>query len=135
MNKHSDINRVLQVWMDDGLSTMPDRVVDVVADRIGVQRQRRSWRLLRRLPMNPIFKLGAAVAAVLVVAVVASQVLPRNGGIGGQPTLSPTPTTALLWLSEGPLTAGRYRFQPPSSAPEAPDLTIAADVPAGWHGT
>ena len=132
MNQRSDIDSVLRQWLDDGPTAMPDRIIDVVADRISVEPQRRSWRLLRRLPMNSLLKLGAAAAAVLVIAVVAWQALPRNGGVGGQPTPSPTPTTALLALSEGPLTAGRYRFQPSSSAP---DLTIAADVPAGWHGT
>ena len=45
MNDHSDIERVLATWFDDGPSTMPDRVVDVVADRIGRQSQRRAWRL------------------------------------------------------------------------------------------
>ncbi|HEX4898176.1 MAG TPA: hypothetical protein VFV53_07405 [Candidatus Limnocylindrales bacterium] len=92
MNQRSDIDRLLRHWMDDGPSTMPDRIVDVVADRISVQRQRRSWRLLRRLPMSPFFKLGAAAAAVLVVAVVAWQLLPGRGGIGANPTPVPTAT-------------------------------------------
>ena len=41
-------------------------------------------------------KLLAAAAAVLVVAVVGYQFLPRNGGIGGQPTIAPSPSQALL---------------------------------------
>ena len=93
MNQRSDIDRLLRHWMDDGPTRMPDRIVDVVADRISVQRQRRSWRLLRRLPMNPLFKLGAAAAAVLIVAVVGWNLLPRQGpGPGGSPTASPTAT-------------------------------------------
>jgi len=94
MNHRSDIDRVLQVWMDDGPSTMPDRVIDVVADRISVQPQRRSWPLLRRLPMSPLVKFGAAAAAVLVIAVVGYNLLPSQGGPGGQATTPPTATPA-----------------------------------------
>lgn len=90
--------------------------------------------------MNPIFKLGAAAAAVLIVAVVAWQVLPRNGGVGGQPTATPSPTAAStstpvatgpIALPEGTLTGGRYLMQP---ALDRPSLTIVADIPAGWVG-
>ena len=43
--------------------------------------------------MNPLFKLGAAAAAVLIVAVVGWNLLPRQGpGPGGSPTASPTAT-------------------------------------------
>jgi hypothetical protein len=54
-------------------------------------------------------KLFAAAAVVLVVAVVGYQFLPGNGGIGGQPTIAPSPSPALLargtfktpWLAAG----------------------------------
>ena len=46
--------------------------------------------------MNTYAKLIAAAAAVLVVAVVGYQFLPRSGGIGGQPTIAPSPSPALL---------------------------------------
>ena len=46
--------------------------------------------------MNTYAKLLAAAAAILVVAVVGYQFLPRNGGIGGQPTIAPSPSPALL---------------------------------------
>lgn len=46
--------------------------------------------------MNTYAKLLAAAAAVLVAAVVGYQFLPRDGGIGGQPTIAPSPSQALL---------------------------------------
>jgi hypothetical protein len=141
MNQRSDIDRLLRHWMDDGPSTMPDRVVDVVADRISVQRQLRSWRLLRRLPMNPLFKLGAAAAAALVVAVIGWNLLRGPIGPGGEasPTPSPLPTQAQsspspsgpIDLLEGLLSGGRYRLQP---LDEVPSLLVLADVPPGWSG-
>ena len=94
MNQRSDIDRLLRHWMDDGPTRMPDRIVDVVADRISVQRQRRPWRLFRRLPMNQLFKLGAAAAAALVIAVVAWDLLPGRTGPASTPSPTPTPTLA-----------------------------------------
>jgi hypothetical protein len=124
MNRRSDIDRVLGIWMEDGPSVMPDRIVDVVADRISVQRQRRSWRLLRRLPMNSLVKFGAAVAAVLVVAVVGWNLLPgpRGPGDGPSPTPIPTPSPTVV----------------PSATPIACEDNIpgcAGTLPAGDHQT
>ena len=144
MKQRSDIDRVLQVWMADGPTAIPDRVVDVVAARIGVQRQRRAWPFRRRTTMNPLFfKLGAAAAAVLVIAVVGYSLLPRQQpGVGGQstplptasPTAAPTSTPAAtgpVALPDGVLAGGRYRIQPFS---DVPSLSVVADIPAGWTG-
>ena len=46
--------------------------------------------------MNTYAKLIVATAAVLVVAVVGYQFLPASGGVGGQPTISPSPSPSLL---------------------------------------
>jgi len=143
MNHPSDIDRVMQAWMADGPTAIPDRVVDVVAARIGVEHQRRGWPFLWRPPMNPLFKFGAAAAAVLVVAVVAWNLLPGGSGPGGlpSPTPQPSPTaapsgsptaTGPVDLLDGSLAAGQYRIQDPSGHPGGP--TIVANVPAGWIG-
>ena len=97
MNERSDIDRVLVQWLADGPSEMPDRVVDIVADRIGRQRQRRPWRLSwRPFDMNSAIKIGAAIAAVLVLAVAGWNLLPGSSGLVGQPgaTASPSPTAS-----------------------------------------
>lgn len=95
MNEHSDIGRVLRHWFDDGPSTMPDRVVDVVADRITRERQRPAGRLPWRVqPMNPAVKIGAAVAAVLVIAIVGWNMLPGPSTGSGGPAATPTPTSS-----------------------------------------
>ena len=78
MNQHSDFDRVLSRWFDDGPVTMPDRVVGVVAGRIGGQPQRRGWRLFwRQHPMNGYTKLVAAAVAGLALVLVGSVALPR----------------------------------------------------------
>jgi hypothetical protein len=94
MNGRSDIERVLQAWMADGPVVIPDRVVDVVATRIGVKRQRRPWPFPGRTTVTTQMKLIAGLAAAVVVAVVGWQFLPGTGGTGvpGTPTTAPTPS-------------------------------------------
>lgn len=91
MNRTPDVELVLRDYFaDDGL-TAPDYVLDVVEERIGRQRQRRSWRLIWRFLMSPLLKYGAAAAAVLVIAIVGYSLLPRTSG-PGVPTTAPTPS-------------------------------------------
>jgi hypothetical protein len=94
MNQRSDIDRVLEVWMADGPTAIPDRVVDVVAARIGVQRQRRAWPFPWRTTVTTQVKLIAALAAVIVVAVAGFALLGRPSGsnVGGNPSATPSPS-------------------------------------------
>lgn len=94
MNQRSDIDRVLEVWMADGSTAIPDRVVDVVAARIGVQRQRRAWPFPWRTTVTTQVKLVAALAAVIVVAVAGFSILGRPPGsnVGGNPSSAPSPS-------------------------------------------
>lgn len=149
MNKHSDIDRILRHWMDDGPSRMPDRIVDVVADRIDRTRQRRSWRPLRRLPMNQILKLGTAAAAVLVVAVVGWNLLPGGAGPGDAPTptpagptigpsLPPTPSpspTVAAFACDDPEFSCSGVLAPGSHATVAFRPTLTFTTATGWVNT
>jgi hypothetical protein len=93
MSDRSDIDRVLGHWFEDGPNVMPDRVADVVAHRISLRPQRRSRRLLGRFPMRPAITYGLAAAAVLIVAIVGYNLLPRGPSVGGPPaTVTPAPT-------------------------------------------
>lgn len=141
MKQSSDIDGVLQTWMADGPATISDRVVDVVAARIGVQRQRRTWPFQRRTTMTKL-KLAAALAAAVIVAVVGYNMLPRQAEFGGQspkpttvptpsPTLAPTGSPAPKDLPGGVVAAGRY-FMAPF---QGPSLRIEFTVPGdGWRG-
>jgi hypothetical protein len=135
MNQRSDTDRLLRHWMSDGPSTMPDRVVDVVADRIGRQPQR-ARRLQGRPFMNTYVKLAAGMAAVAVLAVVGYKAMPSQPSPGGRPSPSVTAEPSLTTspsaqvLPEGTLSGGRYLFGPFGNS----GLTIAADVSAGWNG-
>ena len=111
MNERGDISPTLQHWFADGPTTMPDRVVHVVADRIARQPQRRGLRL--RWGRRPKVNAGLAVAAVvglLVVALVAAAV------IGGSPPFDPPPV--------------RPAVGPVASTAPAPSRTSDATPPA-----
>ncbi len=100
MTHERDIERLLDRWLDDGPSIAPDRVIDVVADRIDRVPQRLAWRASRRDPnVNPYLKPLLAVAAVIAIAVAFIAVIVRPSGpeIGAaaesaSPSPSPLPT-------------------------------------------
>ena len=97
MSTDRETTRIVRSWLEEGVTALPDRVLDAVLDQVPATPQRRSWWPARRSNgMNTYLKLFAAAAAVLVVAVVGYQVLPRGGGPGGQPTITPSPSQALL---------------------------------------
>jgi hypothetical protein len=133
--ERSDFDRALRTWFEDGPTVMPDRVVDGIAGRIARQPQRRNWRLRGRPFMNSYAKLAAAAAAILVVAFVGWQLLPGNGGFGGNPTPAPTdsgaPTAAPVpTMPDGSMAPGTYFTTPITGSP----LKVTFEAPGGWHG-
>lgn len=94
MNRHLDIEQLLETWLDEGPTDTADAVFDSAVARVYRQRQRPAWRFLRKEPtavLTPI-KLMLAAAAFFVVAVVGgSFLLSRPGQVGGPPSPSPSP--------------------------------------------
>jgi hypothetical protein len=83
--------------------------------------------------MNTYAKLTIALAAVVVVAVVAYNLLPRYGGVGGVPTspppiASPVPTSGPL--PSGSIAAGTYTVSDAAVTLYPYSFT----VPTGWSG-
>ena len=95
MTQQRDIDHLLDQWFSDGPTHAPDRVIDVVADRIERQPQRPAWRChLREIHVNTIVRAGAAMAAVVIVAIIGFNLLPGSGVGGPGPTTSPSPATS-----------------------------------------
>jgi hypothetical protein len=92
---HSEFDRTLRTWFEEGPTVMSDRVVEVVTARIALQPQRGRWRLQGRRFVNTNLKIAAGLAAALVVILVAWQFLPRDGEVGAQPTPGPTVIAAV----------------------------------------
>jgi hypothetical protein len=96
MNEN-EFDRTARAWLEEGPTRMADRAVLSALEEIHTTRQRRSrWPAWRADRMNTSMKLIASAAAVLLVAVVGYQFLPSNGSSGGQPTIAPSPSSALL---------------------------------------
>ena len=132
MNQHADIDRVLQAWMADGPAAISDRVVDVVAARIGVQRQRRTWPFQGRTIVTKL-KLAVALAAAVIVAFVGYNLLPRQPGIGGpsaSPSATPAPTPSPRPIS---LKGESWdELEPGSYIHDQSTPAVTFDVPDGW---
>jgi hypothetical protein len=126
MTTDRDLERLLDAWFADGPNEVPDRVIGVVADRIGRQRQRRAWRLQRRPFMNTQIKLIAAATVAVVLAVAGWSLLPRMGSFGGPATAAPTAPP----LPEGKLHAGDYVMRVAAGDP----MAFVVTAPDGWTG-
>jgi hypothetical protein len=97
MSQERDVTRLFRSWIREDQHESADQVLGAVLDRLDTTPQLRSWWPARRSNrMNGFAKLLAAAAAVLLVAVVGYQFLPTQGGVGGEPTVAPSPSPSLL---------------------------------------
>jgi hypothetical protein len=112
MSADRDVTRIVRSWLEEGVTALPDRVLDKVVDLLPATPQRRSWWPTRRFAdMNNFAKLAIAAAAVVVVAVVGYNLVSDPNGIGG-PEVSPTPPVS-----------------PEATAPLAPSPTLTVAFP------
>jgi hypothetical protein len=124
MSTDREATRIVRSWLEEGVTVLPDRVLDAVLDQVPTTPQRRSWwPAWRSATMNTYAKFAIAAAAVLVVAVVGYNFLPGRGGVGG-PAATPSPTDVPRLPANGPIEAGTYRI---GSGP-----TFLVTIPAGW---
>jgi hypothetical protein len=135
MSTDRETTPLVRSWLEDGVTRLPDRVLDAVLDQLPATPQRRSWwPAWRSTPMNGYAKLAIAAAAVVAAALVAFRFLPSNGPPGGHVSPAPSPTLVMPTahpaqaprLPSGPLEAGTYSLDP--------GLGITMDVPDGWEG-
>ena len=131
-----DVTRAIRSWLHEDRHEDASRIAAAVLDRVeATPRRRASWWPARRfLDMNTFAKVFVAAAAVVAVAFVGINLLPRSGsGPGGSlpspsptvaPTASPQPTLARV-PGSGPIEAGTYLMSDGKSS-------IGVTIPAGW---
>ena len=102
MSQKRDVTRIFRSWIRE------DQHESAEQSRRGARPPGRdptapllgpAWRSNR---MNTFAKLIVAAAAVLVVAFAGFQLLPRSGGVGGEPTVTPSPSPSLLARGNSP---------------------------------
>jgi hypothetical protein len=97
MRTEQETTRIVRSWLEEGVTALPDRVLDAALDQVPATQQRRPWWRAWRSPyMNNPVRYVVAAAAVLVVALVGYQFLPSNSGSGAPPSAAPSPTGAAL---------------------------------------
>jgi hypothetical protein len=92
MTRPLDADRVLEDWLAEGPSRLPDRAIDGIVRQLQDTPQRGSRWIPRRDRMNRLFLSVGGAAAALLVAVVGFVHL-YGGGPAPVPGESPTPVT------------------------------------------
>lgn len=135
MSFDPETTRIVRSWLDEGVTQLPDRVLDAVLDQVPATRQRRSgWTAWRPFEMNKTLAFGAAVAAVVIAAIAGIGLLGPAGPDLGGPAETPIPTStpeprALLEGAEGP---GTFVTTPGGDNPDEDPPRITFDMPEGW---
>ena len=97
MSTERDVNRIVRSWMEEGVTALPDRVLDAVLDQLPATPQRRAtwWRVQRYIEMNKPLAIGlVTAAAILVLALIGLNLGPVSGPPpGGEPSTPPTPSS------------------------------------------
>ena len=117
MSTDRDVTRIVRSWMDEGVTQLPDRVLDLVLDQLPATPQRRASWLARRPTMNNYARLGLVAAAVLAVVIVGIGLFGKSLDVG--PTTSPTPSPSASPASASNPLVGTWL---------APEVTCAQEV-------
>ncbi len=134
MSTDRDTTRIVRSWLDDGVTALPDRVLDAVLDEVPATPQRRAtWWPVRRPPtMNTYLRYGVVAAGLLIAVIVGAQLIGSRNitSPGPTPTPQPSPTaepTPIAFRTGDQSSGGRYLIQ----LPHAPvDAVMTLDV--GW---
>ena len=137
MSTDRETTRIVRGWLEEGVTRLPDPVLDVVLDQLPATAQRRAtwWPARRTSTMNKFLTIGLGAAAVVLVLILGSRLLGSpTTNVGGpadetsttSPTSTPTPTPSPSpesLLQEGPHLlfaggAGRVRLTVNIAAPD-----------------
>jgi hypothetical protein len=94
--EHDRSTRIVLSWLREDVHENAERVLLLALDQVDTTPQRRSWwPAWRTSDLNKLSLTVAAAAAVLVIAFVGYNLLPKQGGAGG-PNATPSPSPAPL---------------------------------------
>jgi hypothetical protein len=115
MSTERDVNRIVRSWLDEGVTALPDRVLDAVLDQLPATPQRHTFGLARRFPlMSNSVRIALAATAVVAVALIGFQLLTGPSVVGPGPSPSEPSTPA-----------------PSDSAPSSPPTSVALPTEMG----
>lgn len=133
MSTDRETTRIVRTWLEEGVTTLPERVLDNVLDQLPATHQRRSWWPPRRSPqMSRLMLTTTAAAAVLVAVILGYNLIPDTGGVGAQPTPPPTPSPSASASPRLLSTADGGDLSPGSYILRGFPVGISFEVPAAW---
>jgi hypothetical protein len=90
-----DVERIVRSWMDEGVTQLPDRVLDLVLDQVPSTPQRRTWWPARRFQtLNTYARFGLVAAAAVLAAAVGIGIYGSSVGHGPESTPTPSPSAS-----------------------------------------
>ena len=135
MSTDRDVTRIVRSWLDEGVTVLPDRVLDTVLDQVPATRQRRPWwPTWRFATVNSLPRMAAAAAAAAALVVIVGLALLKLGPSVGPPIESPsssaipTPIALEQLRVPGALAAGTYA----ADVDYSPQVPVSFTLPAGW---
>jgi hypothetical protein len=131
MTGRRDPDDLIKTFLEDGPEELSDRAYDAVRAEIDHTRQRALIGPWRVPTLNNYARYAIAAAAVLLVAVIGINLIPRSSGVG-EPGATATPTAAATPSATA---------EPPTRAPSTPEPSDAAvrlpfadgDIAAGTY--
>jgi hypothetical protein len=128
MSTDRETTRLVRSWLEEGVTALPDRVLDAVLDQVPATRQRRSaWSWPRFTKARPLAPLATAATIVFVTLISLALVLGPGGGATPEPspTAGPTAGASPTEPLETPITPGVQSL-------DGFPVGISFTVPAGW---
>jgi hypothetical protein len=90
MSTDRETTSIVRSWLEEGVTVLPDRVLDAVLEQVPATPQRRRiWPARRFAQMHNMTRVAIAAAAVLAIALVGYNLLPRLG-VGVVPSVAPS---------------------------------------------
>jgi hypothetical protein len=132
MTTFRDPDRLIDAFLKEGPTELPDRAYAVISEEIEQTKQRVVIGPRRISDMNTFAKLAIAAAVLIAVGFAGINLLPSNSGVGGvpqspiptaSPTPSPTPTASPTPTSTP---------APTPRADEVPGGDASAMAPGSW---
>jgi len=122
-----ETTRIVRSWLEDGVTQLPDTILDSVLDELPATPQRRAtWWPARRLPhVHTSVKVGLA-AVIVVAAMLVGYTYFASPSVGDPSRTTPTASPDVLPRS-GDLAAGPYEIEG-ASVP----VHISFDLGDGW---
>jgi hypothetical protein len=135
MSSDRDTTRIVRSWLEDGVTALPDRVLDNVLGQLPQTPQRRHWWQARRntFVSNTLKAALAGAAAVAVAAVMLGLYFGPSGGVGPPaPSPSPTPSPPAVEIAQAYI-AARNAYDPERAREVLADNFVTTEPPDGYR--